>query len=84
MSRQALEDLIGRAATDPEFARRLIDNPTDAVADYDLTAEEIESIKTMQFETVDPERTNLDRRTAKTEDGTQEDDDDFYFPSVTD
>lgn len=87
MSRAALEAVIGRAATDPEFARRLIENPAEAAADYDLTTEEIESIKTMQFEDADPDRTNLDRRAVKTEDteeGSQEDDEDFYFPSVTD
>lgn len=85
MSRQALEEVIGRAATDPEFARQLIDSPAEAVAGYDLTEDEIESLKTMQFEAADPDRTALERRTVKTEDeSTEEEDDDFYFPSVTD
>ncbi len=45
MSEEVLQFIIGRAVTDPEFRDLLFKNPDEALAGYDLTEEEAESLK---------------------------------------
>ena len=45
MSRETLEKIIGRAATDAQFRQRIIEDPEAAFKEYDLNEEQILAIK---------------------------------------
>ena len=45
VSRETLEKIIGRAATDSQFRRRIIEDPRAAFREYDLTAEQVSAIR---------------------------------------
>jgi hypothetical protein len=45
VSREILEKIIGRAAMDSKFRRRMIKDPERALREYDLTEEQILAIK---------------------------------------
>ena len=45
MSREILEKIIGRAAMDSQFRRRMIKDPERTLKEYDLTEEQISAIK---------------------------------------
>ncbi len=55
MSANSIETVLGRAISEPEFADLLLSDPDNALAGYDLTAEEFESLRSMtrvDFETL--------------------------------
>lgn len=45
VSREILEKIIGRAAMDSQFRRRMIEDPETALKEYELTEEQISAIK---------------------------------------
>ena len=47
MSVQAVETILSRAMSDAEFGASLFENPDQALAGYDLTADETKSMKSM-------------------------------------
>jgi hypothetical protein len=61
-----MEELIGRAVTDPEFRAKLIEDPEKAIKeagyDYELTEEQLAGLKT-----IDPEASSeeLEERLSK-------------------
>jgi len=65
MSKDALQSVIGRAVTDKKFRYTLFANPDKALADYDLTEEEISSLKSIDAETMDDVAGTLDDRMSK-------------------
>ena len=62
MTMQAVQDVMDRAMSDPAFRKLLASAPTDALAPYDLTAEERAAFATG---TVGAER--LEERMSKTD-----------------
>jgi hypothetical protein len=54
-------ELIGRAIQDPEFRRRLFDDPRGAVADtgYELDDHQIEALKALDADAIDEAVTAL-------------------------
>jgi hypothetical protein len=65
MSKDALQSVIGRAVTDKKFRYTLFANPDKALADYDLTEEEISSLKSIDAETMDDVAGTLDDRMSR-------------------
>lgn len=53
MSRLTLETIIGRAILDEEFRLVLFPDPETALAEYELTANEIVALKSMDAESLD-------------------------------
>ena len=53
MSNEKIQEIIGRMVSDAEFRQQLFDNPEAALADYDLSAEEMEAFKNMSDEGFD-------------------------------
>ena len=52
MSQHEVDRLIERAMTDKEFRTRLINNPHEAFIEYELTAEEMDILKTLDLDTL--------------------------------
>ena len=94
MSRQAIQDIVERALKDRAFAQLLMDNPEQALQDFDLTPEEAEVVRELRPETADQFASFLDRRMVKTdgdakidsaeEGGGDDVEDDWWVGSVTD
>jgi len=59
VSRKILEEIIGRAAMDPEFRRRMIQEPETAFKDYDLTEEQISALRTIPMDALEKFAHNL-------------------------
>lgn len=53
MSRQTLEAVIGRAILDEEFRLALFADPEAALAEYELTADEMVALKWADAESID-------------------------------
>ncbi|MFZ5918452.1 MAG: Franean1_4349 family RiPP [Chloroflexota bacterium] len=53
MSLEAVQQIIGRAATDPEFRKRLIENAAKACQGYDLTREELQALEELDGESLE-------------------------------
>jgi len=47
---EGVQAIIRKSIIDAAFARKLIRNPDDALAGFDLTPEEISAVKAMQIE----------------------------------
>ena len=65
MSREAVEAIIGKAVVDSQFRTALFANPDQVLAGYDLTEEEIASLKAIDFETMESFAGTLDERISK-------------------
>jgi hypothetical protein len=65
MSQQVVEQVIGRAVTDPEFRNLLFSDPDQALAGYDLTEEERKAILAMESKHVEDFAGKLDARITK-------------------
>jgi len=65
MTTEALQSVIGRAVTDADFRHTLFANPDLALADYDLTPEELASLNAIDYETMDDMAGTLDDRMSK-------------------
>lgn len=66
MSQQAVEQIIGRAVTDAEFRKRLVDNAAEACQGYDLTPDELEALEALDAESMAQFAGTLDARISKT------------------
>ena len=65
MSKEAVETVIGRAVLERDFREALFASPEDALADYDLTSEEVAALKTIDAETMEALAGTLDERISK-------------------
>lgn len=65
MTRQVVEQIIGRLVTDTEFRKLFFSNPDAALKGYDLTAEEREALLATKVEDVEDFGRKLDARITK-------------------
>ena len=65
MSQEVVNNIIGKAATDTDFRQLLRDNPDQALKGFDLTEEEKDSLRKMNFESLDKFSGDLDDRISK-------------------
>ncbi len=65
MSMEAVQAVIGRAATDPEFREELVANARKACADYDLTDDELEALEALDAQSLNEFAGKLDKRISK-------------------
>lgn len=65
MSLEAVQMIIGRAATDPKFRKRLIENAAQACQDYDLTTEELAALEALDSESLEAFAGTLPDRITK-------------------
>jgi hypothetical protein len=66
MSQEAVERVLGRAMTDAEFRRQLIDDARAACVDYDLTEEELDALDALDADSMKAFAGTLDARISKT------------------
>lgn len=66
MTNLAVEEVIGRAATDGEFRKLLFLNPEEALSAFELTVDEAEALKKMDKEKLDVFAMSLDEKIVKT------------------
>lgn len=52
MSKTVLQQLLGRAVSDPAFRKMLLTSPESAVSGYELSSQELEQIKGLANESV--------------------------------
>jgi hypothetical protein len=52
MSLPTVKEILIKAATDPEFRKKLFENPETVLAQYELTIEERQSLKELNEETL--------------------------------
>jgi hypothetical protein len=65
MTKEAVEAIIGKAVLDSQFREALFANPEEALAEYDLTEEEIAALRAIDFETMESFAGTLDERISK-------------------
>ena len=65
MSQEVVQQIIGKAATDSEFRKLLLENPGEALKDHDLTDDEKDALKNMSQEGLDQFAGDLDERISK-------------------
>ncbi len=65
MSLEAVQMIIGRAATDPEFRKLLIENAAKACQDYDLTGDELAALEALDGESLEAFAGKLPDRITK-------------------
>ncbi len=65
MSTQAVQTVIGRAVTDAAFRQALFADPQQALAGYDLSADELAALQALDAEQVAAFAGGLDPRISK-------------------
>ncbi|MCR4405400.1 MAG: Franean1_4349 family RiPP [Anaerolineae bacterium] len=65
MSLEAVQMVIGRAATDAEFREALIQNAAKACKGYDLTSDELAALEALDAESLKAFAGTLDKRIQK-------------------
>ena len=65
MSRQVVEQIVGRMVTDPEFRNLLFSDPDQALAGYDLTMDERQAILSTESKNIEDFAGKLDARITK-------------------
>ena len=65
MSKEAVEQVIGKAVSDTKFREALFANPDKALHGYDLTEEEIAGLKKIDAESMESMAGGLDERISK-------------------
>lgn len=65
MSIEQIQEIIGKAITDSEYRQLLLSDPDQALEGYDLTEEEIESLKGLESEQFNEITGELDERISK-------------------
>ncbi|HMO56898.1 MAG TPA: Franean1_4349 family RiPP [Roseiflexaceae bacterium] len=65
MSQEAIERVLGRAATDSEFRAALIANAREACKEYDLSDEELDALEKLDAESLASFAGSLDQRISK-------------------
>ncbi len=71
MSAESVQQIIGRAIGDGAFRELLFSNPDQALAGFDLTAEETSALKGLKREEFDAAASDLEQRISKTFAGMQ-------------
>jgi len=65
MTKQVVEQIIGRLITDEKFRKAFFENPNEALEEYDLTDEEREALLKTKEEDVEGFSRKLDNRITK-------------------
>ncbi len=65
MSSESMQQIIGRAIAEESYRELLFSNPDQALAEYDLTAEEISALKGLKREEFDAAGGDLEERISK-------------------
>ncbi len=65
MSQEAVHQVIGRAVVDAQFRKFLFDNPTAALAQYDLSTEERGALSALDQGQLEAFAGQLDERITK-------------------
>ncbi len=65
MSQEAVQTVIGRAVTDAAFRQALFADPAQALAGYDLSADELAALQALDAEQVAAFAGGLDPRISK-------------------
>jgi hypothetical protein len=65
MSLESLQEIIGRAVTEPEYRELLFSEPDKAVEGYELTEEEAASLKKLQRDKFDAIAGELEERISR-------------------
>jgi acyl-CoA hydrolase len=65
MSMEAVQQIIGRAVTDPEFRQQLIDDARSACQGYELTDDELNALEALDQESMRAFAGTLDARLSK-------------------
>ena len=65
MSKEAVEAIIGKAVLDNDFRETLFADPDKALAGYELTEEEVATLKGIDAETMESLAGTLDERISK-------------------
>jgi len=65
VSLEAVQMIIGRAATDAEFREALIENAAEACKDYDLTPQELAALEALDAGSLKAFAGTLDKRIQK-------------------
>ena len=65
MSLEAVQVIIWRAATEPEFRKLLIENAAQACEGYDLTGEELAALEALDGESLEAFAGTLPNRITK-------------------
>jgi hypothetical protein len=65
MSKENVQTIIGRAISEPEFRTLLFNEPAKALAGYELTDEEAQSLKSLDQEKFDLAANQVDERISK-------------------
>ena len=65
MSHEAVAIIIGRALTDAEFRKKLIDNAAEACKGYDLTPEELAALEAIDHDSMEAFAGTLPERLVK-------------------
>jgi hypothetical protein len=65
MSKQAVQAIIGKAVLDGDFRQALFADPTTALEGYDLTEQEVATLKGIDSETMESLAGTLDERISK-------------------
>ncbi len=66
MSAESVQQIIGRAIGDEAFRELLFSKPDQALAGFDLTADEIATLKGLKREEFDAAASDLEQRISKT------------------
>jgi hypothetical protein len=65
MSQEAVQAIIGKAVLDSEFRQALFADPVAALEGYDLTEQEVATLKGIDSETMESLAGTLDERISK-------------------
>ncbi len=65
MSKEAVQKVIGRAIADEGFRNLLLNSPDQALAGFDLTADEIGALKRLDRESLSAGAAELEARVSK-------------------
>ena len=65
MAQNAVEQIIGRAATDEDFRAELINNAREACKEYDLTEDELDALEKLDSQSLQAFAISLDKRITK-------------------
>ena len=65
MSREAVEQILGKATLDQNFREALFSDPTTTLEGFDLTEEELAGLKSLDAETLASAAGSLDERISK-------------------
>ncbi|MEM8531463.1 MAG: Franean1_4349 family RiPP [Chloroflexota bacterium] len=65
MAQNAVQQIIGRAATDEDFRSALINNAREACTEYDLTEDELDALEKLDSQSLQAFAISLDKRITK-------------------